>query len=131
LYYKGVTSLTPNNHEAQAATGIRIKDNNTLKMAGKKMLKWLKTDSILVTLGEKGMCLFTKSGKVSHIPTAAQEVFDVSGAGDTVIGVFTLALASGANMLDAARLANIAAGIVVGKVGVAVTNQKELLKRIL
>jgi D-beta-D-heptose 7-phosphate kinase/D-beta-D-heptose 1-phosphate adenosyltransferase len=127
-YYKGVTSLTPNLHEASAAAGIKIKDKKTLKLAGEKLLKRLKSDGILVTLGENGMCLFQKNKSMVQIPTAAQEVFDVSGAGDTVIAVFTLAMACGANMLDAARLSNIAAGIVVGKVGVAVTNQKELSK---
>ena len=76
------------------------------------------------------MRLFEKDGKVTHIPTVAQEVFDVSGAGDTVISVFTLALASGASMLEAAHLANFAAGIVVGKLGIAVTTQEELRKRI-
>jgi len=74
--------------------------------------------------------LFEKNGKVTHISTAAQEVFDVSGAGDTVISVFTLALTCGASLRDAARIANIAAGIVVGKVGVAVVNQKELINKI-
>jgi len=129
-YYKGVTSLTPNNHEASAVTGIKIKDDKTLKAAGEKILKQLKSESVLITLGEKGMCLFEKSNRVTHIPTAAQEVYDVSGAGDTVISVFTLALACGARMQDAAKISNIAAGIVVGKIGVAVTNQKELTERI-
>jgi D-beta-D-heptose 7-phosphate kinase/D-beta-D-heptose 1-phosphate adenosyltransferase len=128
-YYKGVTSLTPNIHEASAAAGIKIKDQKTLKAAGEKLLKHLKSDGILITLGENGMCLFQKNKRIVQIPTAAQEVYDVSGAGDTVIAVFTLAMACGANMLDAARLSNIAAGIVVGKVGVAVTNQQELLTR--
>jgi len=126
-YYKGVTSLTPNNHEASATSGIKIKDEATLETAGKKLLKKLNSDSVLITRGENGMCLFEKNGKITKIPTAAQEVFDVSGAGDTVISVFTLALACGASMLDAAKISNIAAGIVVGKAGVAVTNQKELI----
>ena len=130
LYYKGVTSLTPNNYEASAVTGIKIKGDKTLKAAGEKILKQLKSESVLITLGEKGMCLFEKNGKVTHISTAAQEVFDVSGAGDTVISVFTLALTCGASLRDAARIANIAAGIVVGKVGVAVVNQKELINKI-
>jgi D-beta-D-heptose 7-phosphate kinase/D-beta-D-heptose 1-phosphate adenosyltransferase len=130
-YYKGVTSITPNNHEASSVSGIKIKDEKTLQQAGKKLLKKLNCESILITRGENGMCLFEKSGRITNIPTAAQEVFDVSGAGDTVISVFTLALACGASLQDAARISNIAAGIVVGKVGVAVTNQKELLKRIL
>jgi len=125
-YYKGVTSLTPNHKEASDAAGIKIKDNATLRRAGEKMLKKLNCESVLITLGENGMCLFEKRGRVTHIPTAAQEVFDVSGAGDTVIACFTLALAGKAGMLNAAKLANIAAGIVVGKVGVATVTQKEL-----
>ena len=129
-YYKGVTSLTPNNHEASIASGIKIKDEKTLETAGRKLLKKLHCESVLITRGESGMCLFEQDGKITNIPTAAQQVFDVSGAGDTVIAVFTLAMASGANALDAAKLANIAAGIVIGKVGVAVTNQKELIGRI-
>ncbi len=129
-FYKGVTSLTPNNHEASVAAGMRIKDDNTLIEAGKKMLKRIKSDSVLITQGEKGMCLFEKNGAVSHIPTAAQEVYDVSGAGDTVIAVFTLAMACGASAADAAWISNIAAGIVVGKVGVAVVSQEELIDRI-
>jgi len=129
-FYKGATSITPNNHEASTAAGIKIKDEKTLKMAGEKLLKRFKLESILITLGENGMCLFQKNGSITHIPTAAQEVFDVSGAGDTVIATFTLAMASGASMIDAAMISNIAAGIVVGKVGVAVTKQEELIERI-
>ena len=92
-------------------------------------MKYLGLESLLITLGEQGMCLFEDNGKITHIPTVAQEVFDVSGAGDTVIGTFTLALSVGANKLQAATIANFAAGIVVGKMGVAVTNQKELIER--
>jgi len=128
-YYEGVTSLTPNNYEASTAAGIKIIDETTLRAAGKKLLKRLRSESVLITLGEKGMCLFERSGKITHIPTAAQEVFDVSGAGDTVISAFTLALACGARLLDAAKIANIAAGIVVGKVGVATVNQKEIIAK--
>ena len=92
-------------------------------------MKFLGLDSLLITLGENGMKLF-EAGRIIHIPTQAQEVFDVSGAGDTVIAAFTLALACGASKIEAAQLANIAAGIVVGKVGTAVATRKELLDRI-
>lgn len=129
-YYKGVTSITPNNHEASVAAGIKIKDQKSLRIAGLKLLQRIKSDSVLITRGENGMCLFQKNGRMTQIPTAAQQVFDVSGAGDTVIGIFTLAMACGANTLDAARISNIAAGIVVGKVGVAVTDPQELIERI-
>ncbi|MFH1854401.1 MAG: D-glycero-beta-D-manno-heptose-7-phosphate kinase [Candidatus Omnitrophota bacterium] len=129
-YYKGVTSITPNHHEAAKAVGIKISDDKSLLKIGMALLKKLKSESVLVTLGENGMRLFERSGKITHIPTVAQDVFDVSGAGDTVISTFTLALASGASMIDAARISNFAAGVVVGKVGIATVTQKELLARI-
>ena len=83
-----------------------------------------------MTLGENGMRLFEKKGQSVHIPTVAQDVFDVSGAGDTVVSAATVALASGASMLEAAHISNYAAGIVVGKVGVTVATQEELLERL-
>jgi D-beta-D-heptose 7-phosphate kinase/D-beta-D-heptose 1-phosphate adenosyltransferase len=83
---------------------------------------------LLITLGELGMLLCQRGQKPFHIPTVAQEVFDVSGAGDTVIATFTLAIAAGASPVEAAMLSNYAAGIVVGKVGTATTNPEELLK---
>ncbi|MFH1406866.1 MAG: D-glycero-beta-D-manno-heptose-7-phosphate kinase [Candidatus Omnitrophota bacterium] len=129
-YYKQVTAITPNHHEAGKAIGIQIKDERTLREAGKRLLAKLKCKSILITLGENGMALFEGSGTMTHIPTVAQEVFDVTGAGDTVISVFTLSLAAGASMKEAAYISNFAAGIVVGKVGVAVTTKEELLERI-
>ena len=129
-YYKDITCITPNHREAEEAAGIKIEHDVDIDRAGKIILKKLSSDAVLITLGEKGMRLFEKDGKVTHIPTVAQEVFDVSGAGDTVISVFTLSLASGESMLEAAHLANFAAGIVVGKLGVAVTTQEELRKRI-
>ena len=132
-YYKGATVITPNHHEAQTATRIKMKgddDNDSLTKIGRILLDDLDSQAVLITLGEEGMCLFEASGSVTHIPTVAQEVFDVSGAGDTVIGAFSLALASGASMKEAAHVSNYAAGIVVGKVGVAVATQKELLEKI-
>jgi D-beta-D-heptose 7-phosphate kinase/D-beta-D-heptose 1-phosphate adenosyltransferase len=83
---------------------------------------------LLITLGELGMLLCRRGQKPFHIPTVAQEVFDVSGAGDTVIAIFTLAIAAGASPLEAAILSNHAAGIVVGKIGTATTTLQELLK---
>jgi D-glycero-beta-D-manno-heptose-7-phosphate kinase len=128
--YKGVTSITPNSKEAEDASGIKIKDNIALQKSGDKILKILKSDSVLITLGEDGMALFQKGRACVRIPTVAQEVYDVSGAGDTVIGVFTLALACGAGLDEAAYIANAAAGIVVGKVGIGVCNAGELKSRI-
>ena len=129
-YYKGVTAITPNHHEAAQAIGIKAKDDQSILKIGKELLKKINCEGVLVTLGENGMQLFQKNGAITHIPTVAQEVFDVSGAGDTVISVFTLALALGVNMKDAAYISNIAAGIVVGKVGIAVITQKELIERL-
>lgn len=129
-YYKGVTAITPNHHEAAQAAGMKAKDSGSILKIGRKLLGKLNCEGVLITLGENGMQLFQKTGGVTHIPTVAQEVFDVSGAGDTVISVFTLALALKADMKDAAYISNIAAGIVVGKVGIAVITQKELLARL-
>ncbi len=126
-YYRGVTTLTPNHHEASAAVGFKIKDEATLEKAGQMILKKLQSASFIITRGENGMAIFQPGKKTVKIPTVAREVFDVSGAGDTVISALTLGLAVGANILEAAIIANIAAGIVVGKVGVAVTNREELL----
>ena len=144
-YYRGVTAITPNRKELEnAIRNLKLKDTtnrfkiNTdrlftdkdVESAAQQILIYLKLDSILVTLGEQGMKLFEKNGRVIHIPTVAQEVFDVSGAGDTVISTFTLGLCAGASKAEAAHIANFAAGIVVGKLGTAVTTVKELLERI-
>jgi len=142
----GITAITPNRSEAEnAIRDIKIRDSENklhiysdklrtasdIDRAGKELLKYLNSKAVLITLGESGMQLFTKEkGKSLNIPTVAREVFDVSGAGDTVIAVFTLALASGAKLLEAAHLANYAAGIVVGKIGTATVSPKELIERI-
>ncbi|MFH1045840.1 MAG: D-glycero-beta-D-manno-heptose-7-phosphate kinase [Candidatus Omnitrophota bacterium] len=128
-YYQNVTLITPNHQELAKAIGEEIKNDQELEVAGRALLASQNAEAVLVTLGENGMRLFEKSGHSVHIPTVAQEVFDVSGAGDTVIATATLALASGASMVEAAYIANYAAGIVVGKVGVAVATQEELLER--
>ena len=144
-FYHQVTSITPNRNELEnAIRNLKISDTtNRLKLhsdrlftdkdidlAARQILKYLELESILVTLGEQGMRLFESNGRVTHIPTVAQEVFDVSGAGDTVVGCFSLALSLGATKLEAAHIANFAAGIVVGKIGTAVTNRKELINNI-
>ncbi|MBI5872660.1 MAG: D-glycero-beta-D-manno-heptose-7-phosphate kinase [Candidatus Omnitrophica bacterium] len=135
-YYKGVTAMTPNEKEASAGSGVKILSDKDVDAAGWKLLKELKCEGVLITLGENGMKLFSAKGRaasggkgsVVHIPTVAQEVFDVSGAGDTVISVFTLALSCGVKMEEAAALANVAAGVVVGKIGVAVVSKEEILE---
>ncbi len=124
--YRGVTALTPNRAEAGGAVGRELETDSDVERAGKELLKRLACEAILITLGEGGMQLFERDGGHTRIPTVAQEVFDVAGAGDTVIAVFTLALASGASVAEAARIANHAAGIVVGKVGVATVTPEEL-----
>ncbi|MFH1594359.1 MAG: D-glycero-beta-D-manno-heptose-7-phosphate kinase [Candidatus Omnitrophota bacterium] len=129
-FYKGVTLLTPNNAEASRAVGFEIKDKATLKRAGSELLKKLKARIVLITLGEDGMMLFDDGKPARKIETIAQEVFDVSGAGDTVISSYTLSLISGASTIQAAHIANCAAGIVVGKVGIAVVTQDEVIMRI-
>jgi len=144
-YYHRVTSITPNRRELEnAVRNLKIKDttnrfqlNNDrlftdkdIDSAAQKILGYLELESILVTLGEHGMKLFEKNGRITHIPTVAQEVFDVSGAGDTVISTFTLGLCCKGSVLEAAHIANFAAGIVVGKVGTAVITREELLERI-
>jgi len=133
-HYKGATLVTPNVKEASAAFGKDIIDDASLLDAGKTLLKRLQLSALLITRGEHGMSLFeTVNGqaKVTHIPTVAHQVFDVTGAGDTVVAVCTLALAAGASMIDAARIANCAAGIVVGKVGTANVTTEELRKSVL
>jgi D-beta-D-heptose 7-phosphate kinase/D-beta-D-heptose 1-phosphate adenosyltransferase len=126
-FYKGVSLITPNLAEASLASGIEIKDEKSLINAGKTLLKALSCDAVLITRGEQGMSLFEKE-KVTHIPTVTKDVYDVTGAGDTVIAAFTLAHATGASLKDAAVIANHAAGIVVGKVGTAVATPDLLRK---
>lgn len=125
--YKNVSLITPNTLEASLASGIDIKDENSLLNAGKALLRKLSCDAVLITRGEHGMTLFSRD-KAVHIPTAAKNVYDVTGAGDTVIAAFTVAYAAGANMTKSAIIANHAAGIVVGEVGTASVTQDQLLK---
>ncbi len=129
-YYRGISVITPNNHEAAKAVGFEIKDNASLKKAGVELLRKLNCKIVLITLGENGMAVFQQGKPMKQIPTAAQEVFDVSGAGDTVIASYTLSLAAGADPIQAAHIANCAAGIVVGKVGIAVVTPQELVDRV-
>ena len=142
-YYAGVTAITPNRKETEnAIRNIKITQNggkrlainidqlqsdSDINLAGQSLLKFLNLESLLITLGEQGMRLFEKGKNPVHINTRAQEVFDVTGAGDTVISVFTLSLTSGATKLQAAELANYSAGIVVGKMGAVAVTRPELL----
>ena len=128
--YKDVTLITPNNYEAQQMSGIHIEDDQSVRQAGVHLLEELGCQMVLITQGDKGMTLFEGNGETTQIPTVARKVFDVSGAGDTVIAAFTLAVASGLTSSEAALLSNLAAGIVVGEVGtapVAASRLKEIL----
>ena len=125
--YKNVSLITPNLSEASLASGIEIVDEKSLIHAGRDLLKKLSCIAVLITKGEQGMSLFEKN-KVAHIPTVTRNVYDVTGAGDTVIAAFTIAYAAGATLEEAAVIANHAAGIVVGKIGTAVATPDEILK---
>jgi rfaE bifunctional protein kinase chain/domain len=133
LKLTGLTAITPNRAEAFAAAGLintepldDVLRDEPLLRAGRKLLAKWRPKNLLVTLGEHGMCLFRQGKKPHHIPTVAQEVFDVSGAGDTAIATLVLALAAGANPVEAAEISNHAAGVVVGKIGTATCSPEEL-----
>ncbi|MFL6214893.1 MAG: D-glycero-beta-D-manno-heptose-7-phosphate kinase [Blastocatellia bacterium] len=125
--YQPVTVITPNNQEAAEAAALEIEDEASLNEAGRRLLAAIDCRAVLITRGEEGMALFTDDGEVTRIPTVAREVYDVTGAGDTVIATLALALAAGATFAEAAILANHAAGVVVGKVGTATVTRDELL----
>jgi rfaE bifunctional protein kinase chain/domain len=127
LDFKGVTLFKPNRREAEEVLGGRLRTDADVAAAGKKLLELLGAKNVLLTRGEQGMSLCEASGKVTHIHTAADNVQDVSGAGDTVISTLTLALASGVDALTACRLANCAAGVVVGQVGIVPVSPEQLL----
>lgn len=117
--YKNVTVFKPNRKEAEDVLGMKIKLSEDISLAGKKLLTKLKSEYVLLTLGEGGIAVFEKDGTEKRMPTKARKVSDVSGAGDTVIATLTMALAAGANIYEASFLANYAAGIVVEEVGIA------------
>jgi D-beta-D-heptose 7-phosphate kinase/D-beta-D-heptose 1-phosphate adenosyltransferase len=125
--YRRVAVVTPNQAEAEQATGVRIRGEADLVEAGARILRRLQCLAALVTRGEHGMTLFEPARRPLHIPTAAREVFDVTGAGDTVIATLGLAMCAGAKLAEAARLANVAAGVVVGKLGTATASPEEVL----
>ncbi len=125
-FYKNVTVVTPNHFEAESSVGEKIVDEYSLLKTGQLILERLSCKNVLITRGEDGMTLFEEGGDVVNIPTVAREVFDVTGAGDTVISALTLAVASGATMRDAAFISNYAAGVVVGEVGTAVVTGSKL-----
>ena len=125
--YRGASVVTPNQLEAEQATGLRLRSPAEVVAAGRRILSLLGCRAVLVTRGEHGMSLFERGRPPLHVPTAAREVFDVTGAGDSVIATMALALAAGATLPEAAVLANCAAGVVVGKVGTAQASPAEVL----
>lgn len=135
--WKGVSTVKPNRSEAFHEAGMQdhsahlppLEDGDLLQV-GSILLKRWDSQYVLITLGEQGMILFSDGGQPYHIPTRAREVFDVSGAGDTAIAVFTMALCAGANALTAADLSNRASGVVVGKLGTAEITKEDLLKAV-
>jgi D-glycero-beta-D-manno-heptose-7-phosphate kinase len=125
-WYRGAFALTPNEKEAAEAAGFEIENQNDLERAGAELLRRLECQALLITRGERGMSLFRPGCKSLHIPTRAREVYDVTGAGDAVIGVFTVALIAGMDVVSAMQTANIAGGIVVGKLGTSVASVDEI-----
>jgi rfaE bifunctional protein kinase chain/domain len=125
--FAGITCVAPNAAEASAITGIPIVDDASLEAAGARLVDSLHCRYAVITRGEHGMALFGRSGERLQIPSVARTVFDVSGAGDTVIAVLTLALAAGAPIAQAMQLANFAAGVVVEKLGTATATAAEIL----
>lgn len=125
--FAGVTCVAPNVHEVEKATGVTLTTDASLERAGEMLLKQLDCRYVVVTRGEHGMSLVGKNGERLHIPSAARTVYDVSGAGDTVTAVLSLALAAGASIEMAMQLANFAAGAVVEKLGTATASAEEIL----
>ncbi|OGV69147.1 MAG: hypothetical protein A3K19_15515 [Lentisphaerae bacterium RIFOXYB12_FULL_65_16] len=130
---KGMRLLTPNRAEAFALAGVYyrsavrpLEKDTALLDVGARLLDLWETELLLITLGADGMALFTPGAEPVHIPTRARQVFDVSGAGDTVIAAFVMALLAGATPADAARLSNLAAGIKVGKIGTVGVHMAEM-----
>lgn len=126
-HFKGSTVLTPNQPEAEQNLGYAIDTPEKLLEGGRDLLSAVESENLLITRGSEGMTLFERNGRVSHIPVFNRsEVFDVTGAGDTVVGTLTLALATGTPILEAAVLGNLAASIVVKRFGASTTNPAEL-----
>jgi D-glycero-beta-D-manno-heptose-7-phosphate kinase len=129
-FYRPATLITPNHHEALRMTNTEEDSDAGLRVAGQKIREQLSCDAVLITRGDRGMILLEGKNDPVQVSTAAREVYDVTGAGDTVIATLGAALACGASMTDAALLANHAAGIVVGKVGTATATINEVLDSI-
>jgi D-beta-D-heptose 7-phosphate kinase/D-beta-D-heptose 1-phosphate adenosyltransferase len=127
-FYRDSTVITPNQSEAETAAQVDIHDGKSLAQAGEKLLKITRAQAVLITRGKDGMSLFERGREARHLPTAAREVFDVTGAGDTVVATLALAASLGASIANAADIANHAAGIVVGKLGTATASIEEIVE---
>ena len=125
--YRGASIITPNRRELGAATGAPVGTDSEIVAAGRGLIEQLDIDALLVTRSQDGMTLISTDGRVEHLPAQAREVFDVSGAGDTVVATLASALAKGVDLIEAAALANIAASVVVAKSGTAVVYAADLL----
>jgi rfaE bifunctional protein kinase chain/domain len=125
--FTGVTCVAPNVHEAETATGVKITDEKSLEAAGVRLLRRLKCRYVVITRGEHGMALFGRNGERLSVPSVAHTVYDVSGAGDTVIATLAVALSTGATIKTSMTLANYAAGAVVEKLGTATATSREIL----
>ncbi len=126
--YKNSTIITPNKKEVELALKIKIREREELREAAEKLNFRLKTDAVLITLGREGMMLFERGKNLVNIKTKAKEVYDVTGAGDTVVALLGMGIASGLTFKESAEIANIAAGVVVGKVGTASPSKEEILE---
>jgi len=128
--YRKVTTLTPNHHEAGFVAGRRLGDEAAVRSVGFDLLGRVEAESLLITLGERGMALFEPPDRMTTIPTVADKVFDVTGAGDTVIATVAMCLAAGGTMLQAAYTANVAAGQVIKEVGTSQTTVDAIRKAV-
>ncbi len=128
--YSGATLLTPNRREAEAASGMAIHDTESLVRAADVIMERVGLEHLLITRSEEGMSLFSRLAAPMHIPTVAREVFDVSGAGDTVLASLAAGMAAGMEMVEAARLANITAGIAVAKLGTSTVAPAEIINAV-
>jgi len=130
LNYKKVSLITPNHNEAAFAYGKKIKDEDILKEVGWGLMDRLEAEAMLITRGEQGMSLFEQNKSLTHFPTRAKKVYDVTGAGDTVISTFTCAFAAGASYKEAALISNHAAGMVIGEVGTTQVTKDQLTEEL-
>ena len=129
--YRGISVMTPNHHEAGKALGRKLISEREIELANEEICERLGSESMMITRGDKGLSIYTKKdSKHTHIPTVAKEVFDVTGAGDTVISLYTLFKVSGLSEVESSLLANAGAGIVVEKLGAETVSRDELIKSI-